>query len=157
MRKRFFTEKRIEILLRFWAAGAVYYFIGWGTGLGTGSVKDFILMLGLVMAILEILIVNPIIRNMLNLESVTEYHGTTLWSKVLYNLLYILKAIAIMAVVAAVYSVINKSAILLFSLPEDAVFLPGEPILFGIFYLAVFKLSDGLIKNIIQKARDVKR
>jgi hypothetical protein len=156
LKKKFFTDKRIELLIRFWAAGAVYFFIGWGTGLGTGPTVDFIFILGLVMAIVEMFVVNPVIKYMLNVKSTTGYLDTSVLSKVKYRLSYIFRTILIMAVVAAIYGIINNGATVLFSLPDETVILPGEPIVFSLFYLLVFKLLDNLIINIKRKMKDVK-
>ncbi len=156
MRKKFLTDKRIELFIRFWAAGAVYFFIGWGTGVGLGSVLDFIFVLGIVMAVVEMFVVNPVIRLMLHTKSEIGYLDTTVLSKVKYRLLYIFKTMIIMAVVIAIYEIINRGTISLLGLPSESVVLPGEPILFGIFYIATENLFNNFINNIKVKMKDVK-
>lgn len=153
MKKKFFTEKRIELLIRFWAAGSVYFFLGWGTGLGLGSILDFIFLLGIVMAVVEMFIVNPIIKHMLNVKTSAGYLDTSVLSKVKYRLIYILKTIFLMTVVAAVYSLLNIAAIIIFSLPENTVAVPGEPILFGVLYVAAHQLLERLTNNIKEKMK----
>lgn len=155
MRKKFLTDKRIELFIRFWAAGAVYFFIGWGTGVGLGSVLDFIFVLGIVMAIVEMFVVNPIIRLMLHTKSVTRYMDTTIFNKVKYRLLYILKTMFIMSIVTAIYEIINRGTISLLGLPSETVVLPGEPILFGVFYIITVRLLNTFINNIKDKMKDV--
>lgn len=155
MKKKFLTEKRIELLIRFWGAGAVYFFVGWGTGLGLGSPLDFILLLGLAMAILEMFAVNPIIKRALNVKSTGGYLDTSVFSKVRFRLLYVLKTIGLMAVVAVIYNLVNQGAVLLFSLPKETLVLPGEPILFGVFYTAVFKVFEDLKENISYKMKEM--
>jgi hypothetical protein len=49
--------------------------------------------------------------------------------------------------VALIYLAINKAAISLFDLSPEAVFLPGEPILFGLFYMIVWIILDALTKK----------
>ena len=156
MRKKFLTDKRIELFIRFWAAGAVYFFIGWGTGVGLGSVLDFIFVLGIVMAVVEMFVVNPVIRLMLHTKSEIGYLDTTVLSKVKYRLLYIFKTMIIMAVVIAIYEITNRGTISLLGLPSESVVLPGEPILFGIFYIATENLFNNFINNIKVKMKDVK-
>lgn len=154
--KKFFTDKRIEILIRFWAAGALFYFIGWGTGLGLGSTLDFILVLGVFMGLIEMLIVNPIVRHMLNVKSNKKYLDTTILDKVKNRLIVIFKNIFIMLIIEALYNIINKSFIILGNLPDETIVLPGEPILFGIFYLIIYELIKAITNNVHNKMKDVK-
>jgi len=156
LKKKFFTDRRIELILRFWSAGAVYLFIGWGTGLGQGSWIDFIFILGTIMAIFEMLVVNPLIRRMLNVKRTTNYLATTIGKKVLNRLGHIFKTILIMAIVATIYIVINQIAAILFNLSKETVAVTGEPILFGLFYLIVYKLLEAIGQNLKKKTSDVK-
>jgi hypothetical protein len=156
LKKKFFTDRRIELIIRFWSAGAVYLFVGWGTGLGQGSLIDFIFILGTIMAIFEMFVVNPLIRRMLNVKSTTNYLDTTIGNKVLNRLGHIFKTIFIMAIVATIYIVINQMAAILFNLSKETVAVPGEPILFGLFYLMVYKLIEAIRQNLKKKTSDVK-
>ncbi len=155
MRKKFFTDKRIESIIRFWAAGAVYYFIGWGTTLGQNGYLDFIFSLGLVMAIFEMAVVNPIVKHMLNVRKTISYIDVPILKRVIYRLGYVFKTIFIMIVVSAIYSIINQAAILILSLSKDTTILAGEPIIFGLIYFIVYRLLDDLLYNIKYKMKDV--
>ena len=132
----------------------LFYWLG--TGVGLGSVLDFIFVLGIVMAVVEMFVVNPVIRLMLHTKSEIGYLDTTVLSKVKYRLLYIFKTMIIMAVVIAIYEIINRGTISLLGLPSESVVLPGEPILFGIFYIATENLFNNFINNIKVKMKDVK-
>ena len=156
MKKKFLTDGRIELLIRFWSAGAVYLFIGWGTGLGQGSFIDFILVLGIVMAVFEMLAVNPLLRRMLKLKTGAGYLDTSILQKVAKRLGYVFKTILIMTIVAILYMLMNQIAVTLFQLSQDTVAVPGEPILFGLFYTIVFKLLEAIGQNIKRKTGDVK-
>ena len=52
-----------------------------------------------------------------------------------------------MFVIAMIYRMINQILITLLSLPADAVPLPGEPILFGIFYVFVFVCLEWIVQK----------
>ncbi|MDF2473142.1 MAG: hypothetical protein K0R21_924 [Anaerocolumna sp.] len=155
MKKKFFTDRRIESIIRFWAAGAVYFFIGWGTQIGSNSYLDFIFYLGVAMAVFEMFVVNPVIRLMLNVRTTGQYMDVPILKKVLYRLGYVFKTVVIMLVVSAIYNIINQIATLVLSLPEKTTVIPGEPILFGIFYLVVYRLLEGFLNNIKYKMKDV--
>ncbi len=48
--RKYLTDRNISLIIRWWAAGAVYFFIGWGTFLSTQqTLIDFVVILGLVM------------------------------------------------------------------------------------------------------------
>jgi hypothetical protein len=155
LKKKFFTDRRIESIIRFWAAGAIYFFIGWGTGLGSNSYLDFIFYLGVAMAVFDMFVVNPVIRLMLNVRTTGHYTDVPIHKKVLYRLGYVLKTVIIMLVVSSIYNIINQIAILILDLPDDTTVFPGEPILFGIFYLVVYRLLEGFLNNIKYNMKDV--
>ena len=60
----------------------------------------------------------------------------------------LIKNIFIVYIVALIYVTINLTVIRLRELPADAVPLPGEPILFGLFYVFVFDLLEWLVKKL---------
>jgi hypothetical protein len=135
----YFTDRRISLIIRWWAAGAVYFFIGWGTMLGTQqSTIDFVFALGLVMGLFNILIINPGLRLLFNIGRKRPPHENTFWQRISDHLVELLKNIFIMFVIAMIYRMINQVLISLLALPADSVPLPGEPILFGVFYVFVF-------------------
>ncbi|WZL81184.1 hypothetical protein QBE53_15490 [Vallitaleaceae bacterium 9-2] len=151
--KKFFDETKVEWLIRFWTAGAVYFFVGWGTNLGgQTSLIDYIFFLGIAIGIFELYITKTIIRHIL--KSPKEYirykqhREKELLQRVVSNLLFLLKSIFIILVVSSIYSSINQLAIYLFELSNDQIFLPGEPILFGVFYTLVYTWIERIIERI---------
>lgn len=129
------------MLIRWWAAGAVYFFIGWGTFLGRQqSSIDFVVSLGLVMGLFNIIIINPVLRMMFNIAPKRPAHENTYWQRISDYLVEVIKNIFIMFIVALIYIAINSALVSLFALPPQSVPLPGEPILFGAFYVFVFVL-----------------
>ena len=64
----FFTERRIALIMRWWAAGAVYFFFGWGTNLGNqSSLIDFVFSLGVAMGLLNMVVVHPVLKMAFNI------------------------------------------------------------------------------------------
>ncbi|MBP7962945.1 MAG: hypothetical protein KBG20_07240 [Caldilineaceae bacterium] len=146
--KKYLTDRNISLVIRWWAAGAVYFFIGWGTFLGRQqSIIDFVFFLGLAMGLFNILIVNPGLRMMYNIAPKRPAHENTFSQRISDYLVELIKSIFIVFVVALIYMAINKALIGMFAYPVDAVPLPGEPILFGVFYIVVLVLLDAISKK----------
>ncbi len=147
--KAFFTDKRSALLVRWWAAGAVYFFVGWGTSIGQQSMMGLVFSLGLVMGLLNILIVNPAIRMVFNLgPEKRPQHENTFFQRLSDRMVEFLKTIFIVFVVAMIYVAINTAIVAIADLPPDAVPLPGEPILFGVFYVFVFWCIELVVRRI---------
>ena len=153
--QKYLTDRNISLIFRWWAAGAVYFFIGWGTGLGNQRfIIDFVVVMGLVMGVFNILIVNPALRLMFNISTRNRpAHENTPWQRTSDYLLELVKNVFIVFLIAMLYITINQVAISLFDLPVDAVPLPGEPILFGLFYVVIFVLIN-FISTKIKAARN---
>ena len=146
--KAFFTDQRSAMLIRWWAAGAVYFFIGWGTSAGR-SMIDLIITLGMVMGLLNILIINPALRMAFNIgPDKRPQHENTFLQRLSDRLVEFLKTFFIVFTVAMFYQVINRTIIAARDLPLDTVPLPGEPIMFGIFYIFVFWCIDLVVSKI---------
>lgn len=158
--ERLLTDRNISLFIRWWAAGAVYFFIGWGTGLGRQqTLIDFAFMLGLVIGLGNILIINPVLRMLFEPVSTRPPGYNTFSQRMSDSLVELVQSVVIVVFVALIYMVINSTLIRLLGLPADAVPLPGEPILFGLFYVFVFVLFEKistLIKQAIFKLRERK-
>ncbi|QUI24666.1 hypothetical protein HZI73_21225 [Vallitalea pronyensis] len=151
-RKKFLTENRLALLIRWWVAGAMYFFVGWGTGLGNqSSVIDFIFFLGLSLGVMNMLIVNPILRRTFNLDSNRYYLDSTVGQKVRMRLSEIFKSMLIVFIMVYIYAMINSLLIQLLSLSEQSIPLPGEPITFGIMYTVLYWLIEQVIKRLKDK------
>ncbi|MGB1249528.1 MAG: hypothetical protein ACPG8W_02780 [Candidatus Promineifilaceae bacterium] len=139
--RHFFTDRRIVLILRWWSAGAVYFFIGWGTSLGNqASMIDFVFSLGIAMGVFNMLIVNPGLGMAFNVGKRRVPGGNTISQRVSDYLVAMLKNILIMFVIALIYVGLNSAINAAFGLPASNISLPGEPILFGVFYVLVFVL-----------------
>jgi hypothetical protein len=100
------------------------------------------------MGVFNILIINPGLRLMFNIGPKRPSRENTGWQRTSDYLVELLKNIFIVFIVALIYMAINRAAISLFDLPVDAVALPGEPILFGLFYMIVWVLLDAIAKKV---------
>jgi hypothetical protein len=145
--KKIFTDERIALIVRWWVAGAIYFYIGWGTNLGyQNSLIDFIFFLGLSIGVANILVVDPVIRRMFNLKSNIRYTDISTAQKVKMRLSEIFKSMLIVLIIVLTYMLINILLIKILSLSPDAVPFPGEPISFGILYVFIFILFEK-VKN----------
>jgi len=147
--RAFFTDQRSAMLIRWWTAGAVFFFIGWGTPIGQQSMIGLAFSLGLVMGLINILVVNPSLRLLFNIGPPKRPpHENTFAQRLSDNLVEIFKALFIVFTVTIFYLVINRALITAWDLPPNAVPFPGEPILFGIFYVFVFWCLELLVIKI---------
>lgn len=124
------------VLMKFWFAGMVFFFVGWGLFINTTDQLDLTLILGLVLGIVTDLIVNRIFRSMERGKG--EYAPFMMFPRknylsFLFNIIY---GVALCFLVAYTYQIINAAAIGFFHLPEAKVVLGAEPILFGVFCMA---------------------
>ena len=122
--------------IKFWFAGAVYFFIGWGLFLSSADQLDLTLALGAVLGLLTDLIVNKVL--FLMEKGGREYHPYVLcWSERWYvslpvNLVY---CVVLSFLVAYTYHFINLFAARAQGLGAGTIVLGAEPILFGLFIL----------------------
>ncbi|RPI32152.1 MAG: hypothetical protein EHM70_09660 [Chloroflexota bacterium] len=146
--KKYLTDRNISMVIRWWAAGAVYFFIGWGTFLGSQrSTIDLMFTLGLVLGLFNVLILNPFLRLMFNLGPKRPPQENTFMQRMSDHLVELIKNIFIVFIVFLIYITINRSLVGLLHLPEDSVPLPGEPVMFGLFYLIVYLVLEAAARK----------
>lgn len=147
---------------RWWLAGAVYFFIAWGTNLGMKEDPiDLIFILGLITGIAHIFIFNPIVFGMFDVQRNgkiinKKYYERTIFENVFLNLAEILKCIVITCLVVACYELLN-SIILSATNSTGGVPIKGEPFLYATFFIlfyALFDLIRNFILKIIEKRKD---
>ncbi|MEX1377482.1 MAG: hypothetical protein AB1Z23_08395 [Eubacteriales bacterium] len=142
------------VLIKFWFAGAVYFFVGWGLFLNTTDQLDLALVIGLVLGTITDLMVNRIFHGMEHVGN--EYSIFMMFPKKNFAsfLLNVLYGIILSFIVAYTYHFINAAIIQIKYLPETSVVLGAEPILFGVFcmsYDMLFLLVKRLFKKEAQK------
>ena len=149
--RRFFSDLTISRIVRWWAAGAVYFFIGWGTGLGNqANMIDFVFWLGVSMGVFTMLVVDPVIRMALNLGPSRRPKNYAISQRVSDYLVAIIKNIFIIFCVALIYIGLNTAINSVFGLSAENISLPTEPIGFGICYVLIFVILENIVERIQQ-------
>ena len=142
----------IAFLIRWWSAGAVYFFLGWGTQLGVReSALDLVLFLGLTIGAVNSLVVDPVIQMTFGIGGTKPYRDMTAAQRLRRRLSDVIQALGLVVVVALLYRGINLAAVNALNLEDGHVFLPGEPILFGLFYAGLATLLRTLIAKVPRK------
>lgn len=111
------------------------------------------------MALFNMLIVNPGLRMAFNIGPDRKPKSLALSQRISDYLVEIIKSVLIMFVVALIYVGINTAINVAFGLPATNISVPGEPILFGIFYVLVWVLFGQIthrIMDTIQARREGK-
>lgn len=125
--------------IRWWAAGAVYFFVGWGTPMGNlDSLIDIVFFLVLVNWIFTTLIINPSIKMLTNKGWHLSYRESTFMQRFTNRVLDLIVAATSVIGVTLFYQFINTSF-------NEEIYIPGEPLLFGLFYAII---ASVLIKTI---------
>lgn len=157
------NDKYKIAFLRFWFVGLIYYLVGWGTDLGSkDNPYDLILVLAIVIGVGHILLFNPIINKMFDIERNgkiinKKIEERKVWQGVCINLLEFFKCFLITILVYLTYELINY--ILISILQISKIPVPGEPILFGLFFSLYYQLINFIRDKIyyqIEKRRGEK-
>lgn len=132
-------------LIKFWFAGAVYYFIGFG--LGITNLLDQIFVLGVAMGIVTDLLTNNVIRFLE--ETPGSNNKWILFSRKGYGsfVLNILFGFVIVTGVSGIYWLLEYAADVITG-DAAAIHIGTEPVLFGILCMLVDMLLLG-VKHLI--------
>ncbi len=135
------------LLLKWWAAGALLFFIGWGLPIGLSSMY-LALLLGVVGGVFTDLIGNNILRVAVRNNESEPY---MMWPQGGAGglVLNVLHSVLIAYLIMLTYTAVNVILIGLLGLEATAVPLGVEPILFGLLYLG-FDMLLILIKRRVQ-------
>lgn len=138
------VPEAVKILfLKAWFSGAVCYFILWGLGTYIYSLIDMLFVLGIVQGLVTDLLLNNVIRF---IEKVPGENDKWLLITAKGMAGFFLNLICGMVTIACVYGLygfINRTIIALTG-AVDTVPLGVEPVLFGIFCMAVDMLFIGM-------------
>ena len=123
------------ILIKWWFAGMVCFFILWGLGAFLTDTLTQLVVMGFVLGVVTDLLVNNIFRFMAKEEG--EFDPWMMFPKKQFSsfFLNILYAFVPLFLVFTLYNLINGIAARITGDPES-VFLGVGPILFGLFYMA---------------------
>lgn len=155
MKTRKVKKKHIvySILLYWWLVAAIYFYVGWGTGLGNRiSSVDLILVLGIVTGLSETYILETIVARFWGVIVREKPDRKAVGKNVVMRLTAVLRSIIILWIVTLLYAGINRVIISLASLSADAIPFPGEPITFSILYMLVRSLWE-LVYLKVKKVR----
>ena len=142
------------VFIKFWFAGAVFFFVGWGLFISTADQLDLTLALGLALGTVTDLMVNRIFFSMERGKG--EYQPFIMFPQKKYwgFLLNNSYGIVLCVFVVYTYHIINVVAINVWHLPETSVVLGAEPILFGVFCL-VYDMLFLQIKKLLVKRKAI--
>ena len=147
------------LFIKFWFNGAVCFFIFWGLGLYIWDALDMAVVMAVVLGMVNDLLVN----NTFHFFAITPGSNNkwmmfpqkkfwTFFANIVYSFLVLL-------IVIWLYNAINIAGNMI-SGTEGQIYLGVEPILFGIFYVAVdmlFVSMKNLAIRIISDAKDKMR
>lgn len=143
------------LFIKAWFAGAVCFFFLWGLGNYVGNLIDMLFIVGVALGIVTDLLTNNVIRFIEETEGDNDrwmmYHkkgAVSLFVNILYAFVIILS-------VYMLYNLINY-AIISITGAVDTLPLGVEPILFGVFCMAVDLLFLGvkhLLSSILSDAK----
>jgi hypothetical protein len=141
--KRFSDNTKVSFF-RWWFAGALYYLLAFGSGVGqSDSFLDLLLFLGLGMGIATLFVFNPIVYGMFDIKRNgrivnQKYNERTLLVGVVQKLLELGKCFLVVLLVALLYQLLNLGIQVMRNLPEGTISIKGEPFLFATFYLGIY-------------------
>ena len=144
------------VFIKWWFAGAVYYFIGMGIrALDNANQFDLMLALGIVLGMVTDLLVNNIFRFMRTDKAIYDPYMMFPEKKLYTFFCNILYCTLISVIIAYIYQGINVAAERFGWVEEGFVWLSAEPVLYGLFFLAVDMAFLGikhLVKCALQKS-----
>lgn len=143
------------LFIKFWFNGAVCFFIFWGLGLFIPNMENMIIVLALAMGAITDILVNGIFRFFATTEGANDKWMMFPKKKYVNLFLNMIYAFLVLLVVIGVYNVINVALNALLG-TELVVYLGVEPIMFGLFYMAIDLALIGaknLVARIISDAK----
>ncbi len=150
------SDNKKALIFRWWISGAVCFFIGWGTSLGTRiDSYDLIFVLGLVTGLAHLIIYNPIVFGMFEIERDgkivnKKYYERTILEGTYVKLAEIMKSIFSVIFVSLTYFLVNILYSIIFNKPETFIFLPLEPVLYATLFIAYYTLFTKIARLIVK-------
>ena len=135
------------LVLKWWSAGAVMFFVGWGITISIADALDTAILLGIAAGVFTDLIINSIIELFEHEKGECEWLIMWRRNKLSSLFLNIVHSVLVCLLVAYSYQFANVIAISTQGLDPTKIVFPVEPIFFGILYLGY----DLLIITIKQK------
>ena len=145
------------LFIKFWFNGAVCFFIFWGLGIAIPNMENMILILAAVLGMVTDVLVNNIFRYFASPEGANDKWMMFPKKRYVNFFLNIIYAFGVLLTVIWLYNVINVVINTVTGTPEPITYLGVEPILFGLFYMAVDLLlifMKNTVKKIIADAKN---
>ena len=138
------------LFIKFWFNGAVCFFVFWGLGIAIPNMENMILILAAVLGMVTDVLVNNIFRYFASPKGSNDKWMMFPKKRYVNFFLNIIYAFGVLLTVIWIYNVINVVINAITGTPEPITYLGVEPILFGIFYMAV-DLFLIFMKNTVKK------
>lgn len=149
-------------LCRWWFVGMIYFMFAFGTSIATSiDPLDLIVALGVAIGICTVFVFHPVVYHMFRVRrrgklANKSYLNRTVMENVSLSLSEIVRCTFVVVLVFVVYQYINIAFIALLGLADDAIVLGGEPILFAVFFVLIYNLTDRIadaVRNQIDKRK----
>lgn len=128
------------LFIKAWFAGAVCFFFIWGLGIYMANMVDTLFITGICFGMVTDLLTNNVLRFFAKTKGANDrymmFPQKSYWTFPL-NILY---CYLILACVVGIYTAINVVLSAILRLPSDTIAIGVEPILFGLFSMAVDQL-----------------
>ncbi len=156
-RKRWSIPNIVKVLLiKWWFSGAICFFFYFGLGTYLNTTVDQLFVLGAAMGVLTDLLTNHMLTFIEKTERANDRYKMVTVRKFWSIFLNIPYAFVILACVVYLYNVINVVVVNIKGI-EDAVAIPVEPVLFGLFWLGFDMLFIGMKRLLIKIFRDAEQ
>ena len=146
----------LALFMKFWFNGAVCFFIFWGLGLYVKDMLDMIVIIAVVLGVITDVLVNNAFRFFETYKGQNSkwmmFPQKKYWT-FLANIPY---AFVVLLGVIWIYQFINTAANAING-TVDTIYLGVEPLLFGIFYMAVDMLLITMKNTFVRIIKDAKQ
>ncbi|MGH4036526.1 MAG: hypothetical protein ACRQFF_01600 [Sphaerochaeta sp.] len=141
-----FKDNTKVLFIRWWVAGAIYFFLAFGSTLGANlSGLDLTFMLSVATGFITILFFNPamfgffdITKNGVIINDLRRHR--TIFQGVVLKLIEFVKCTASVVLVSLTYYYINILLVKSTGAPTGSIILKGEPILYATMYTIYYQL-----------------
>lgn len=148
MKKHRWSDNAKAMMSRWYLAGASYFFVAFGTPLGSRlTTIDLIFTLAVVIGCLTVFVLDPVLWRMCDLTEHGKvvniaYFARPKKTAYLYKLAQLARCMTCVVLVSLCYHLANVCAVKLCRLPSATVVLKGEPFLFATLYVALYWITE---------------
>lgn len=121
--------------MRWWIVGIAYFFLGFGASFLRPGSYEQMFSIGAVIGLLNSFIISTVIRDMSHMEDKLNPYLSIRKKGPIGTLTNIALSVVIVILIGFSYDGLNRLMILAFSLEENRVYFPAEPLGFALLYL----------------------